>query len=170
MADPTGVARVLADGWLIFRERRMRAALGRGGVRADKQEGDGATPIGLLPLRRVFYRADRIGIPATSLPREPITLADGWCDDPADRAYNRAVTLPHPAQHEKLWRDDAVYDLVVVLGWNDAPVVAQRGSAIFLHLARPDYAPTDGCIALALPDLRWLLEAGVTAVEVTSQS
>ncbi len=144
----------------------MRAALGRGGVRADKMEGDGATPIGLLPLRRVFYRADRIVIPATTLPREPITATDGWCDDPHDRAYNRAVALPYPARHEELWRADAVYDLVVVLGWNDAPVVANRGSAIFLHLARPDYAPTDGCVALALPDLRWLLAAGVTALEI----
>lgn len=168
MADPTGVALVRADGWLIFRDRRLRAALGRGGLRGDKQEGDGATPTGLLPLRRVFYRADRIAIPATSLPREPITLADGWCNDTNDLAYNRAITLPHQARHEKLWREDALYDLVVVLGWNDAPVVARRGSAIFLHLSRPDYAPTDGCVALALPDLRWLLEAGVTAIEVTT--
>jgi len=163
-----GVAQVSADGWLIFRDRRLRAALGRGGVRADKQEGDGATPTGLLSLRRVFYRADRIGIPATNLPREPITQADGWCDDPADRAYNCAVTLPYPARHEVLWRADALYDLVVVLGWNDAPVIPNRGSAIFLHLARPDYAPTDGCIALALPDLRWLIGAGVTAIDVAS--
>lgn len=167
MDSPTGIAFVTADGWLIFRERRLRAALGRGGVRADKLEGDGATPLGRLPLRRVFYRADRIAIPATTLPREPITHADGWCDDPADRAYNRAVTLPHANRHEELWRGDALYDLVVVLGWNDAPVVANRGSAIFLHLARPDYAPTDGCIALALSDLCWLLAAGVTAVEVS---
>lgn len=168
MVDPTGIARVSGDGWLIFRERRLRAALGRGGLRTDKQEGDGATPVGLLPLRRVFYRADRIAIPATVLPREPTTQADGWCDDPTDRTYNRAVTLPHPARHEELWRSDPIYDLVVVLGWNDAPVVANRGSAIFLHLARPHYAPTDGCIALALPDLRWLLGAGATALEVTS--
>lgn len=166
MADPTGIARVTADGWLIFRERRLRAALGRGGVRADKQEGDGATPAGLLALRRVFYRADRIAIPATTLPREPITQSDGWCDDPTDRAYNRAVTLPHPARHEELWRRDGLYDLLVVLGWNDAPVTANSGSAIFLHVARPDYAPTDGCVALALPDLRWLLEAHVTAIEI----
>ena len=159
----------MSDGWLNFRERRLRAALGRGGVRADKIEGDGATPLGLLPLRRVFYRADRIGIPATILPREPITQTDGWCDDPIDRAYNRAITLPHSARHEELWRADALYDLMVVLGWNDAPVAINRGSAIFLHLARPDYAPTDGCIAVSLPDLRWLLTAGLTSIEVVSQ-
>ncbi len=166
VVDPTQIARVTADGWLIYRDRRVRAALGRGGVRADKQEGDGATPRGVLPLRRVFYRADRIAIPITRLPREPITQADGWCDDPADPAYNCHIGLPYAARHEELWRADQIYDLVIPLGWNDAPVVANRGSAIFLHLARSDYAPTDGCIALSLLDLGWLLAGGVTAIEV----
>ena len=166
MVDPSRIARVTGDGWLIHRDRRVRAAIGHGGVRADKQEGDGATPLGILPLRRVFYRADRIAIPTTQLPREPITQTDGWCDDPTDRAYNRHVGLPYTARHEEFWRVDHIYDLVVVLGWNDAPVIARRGSAIFLHLARPDYAPTDGCIALSMPDLGWLLGEGVTAVEV----
>ena len=171
MAEPAKnlakIAIVGADGWVCYQDRRLRAALGRGGLRADKQEADGATPIGLLPLRRVLYRADRIAIPPTHLPREPIDAADGWCDDPVHRDYNRAVRLPHGGHHEELWRRDALYDLVVVLGWNDAPVERRRGSAIFLHLARPDYAPTDGCIALALPDLLWLLQANLTAIEVT---
>ena len=148
-------------------DRRIRTAIGRAGIRRDKQEGDGATPAGLLPLRRVFYRADRIPIPATILPREPITENDGWCDDLTHRDYNRAIRLPHPAHHEELWRRDPLYDLVVVLGWNDAPVERRRGSAIFLHLARPDYAPTDGCVALALPDLLWLLSNNVSSVNIT---
>ncbi len=165
LADPT--ARVTADGRLLFAGVTYRAALGRGGVRADKQEGDGATPAAQLPLRRVFYRADRIAKPRTPLPVEPLARSDGWCDDVSDRAYNTHITRPFAARHEMLWRDDPLYDVCVVLGWNDAPVVRGRGSAIFLHLARPDYAPTEGCVALALRDLLQLLAAGVRELAVT---
>jgi L,D-peptidoglycan transpeptidase YkuD (ErfK/YbiS/YcfS/YnhG family) len=154
------------DGRLVLGGKVFRAALGHGGVRGDKREGDGATPAGLLPLRRVLYRADRVAIPRTALPREPIAEADGWCDDAGHPDYNRAVPLPHPARCEALWRDDGVYDLLAVLGWNDDPVQRGRGSAIFLHLARPGYAPTEGCVALAEPDLRAVLAAGTTALRV----
>ena len=157
---------VHADGRLVFQGQVLRAALGRGGVRADKQEGDGATPPGLLPLRRVFYRADRVAIPSCTVPREPLAPEDGWCDAPGDPHYNRKVRLPYSGRHEELWRGDSLYDIIGVLGWNDDPVVRNRGSAIFLHLARPDYAPTEGCVALALPDLTRLLAAGVTALRV----
>ena len=151
---------------LILQRDRWRCAVGRGGIRADKREGDGATPRALLPLRRVLYRADRGPPPRCAVPVEPLAPNDGWCDDPSDAAYNHPVTLPYAASHEELWRADAVYDIIGVLGWNDAPVVRGRGSAIFLHLARPDYAPTEGCVALALPDLRAALAAGLTAIEV----
>lgn len=142
------------------------ACIGRGDVRADKREGDGATPTGLLPLRRVFYRADRGPAPRASVPVETLAPNDGWCDDPADQRYNSRVTLPYDARHECLWRDDGVYDLIGVLGWNDSPVVRGRGSAIFIHVARPDYAPTEGCVALAAPHLHALLAAGLSAVLV----
>jgi L,D-peptidoglycan transpeptidase YkuD (ErfK/YbiS/YcfS/YnhG family) len=132
-------------------------ALGRAGIRATKREGDGATPAGLFLLRRVLYRADRLARPATGLPLEPLMPGNGWCDDPADRRYNQPVTLPCDARAERLWRDDALYDLLVVLGHNDDPPAPGRGSAIFLHVARQDYAPTRGCIALAAVDLRELL-------------
>lgn len=115
-------ALVFPDGRLLFAGRVLRAALGRGGVRADKWEGDGATPAGLLALRRVLYRADRGPIPHAAVPREPIAPDDGWCDDPAHADYNRMVRLPHPARAEALWRGDGLYDIVGVLGWNDAPV------------------------------------------------
>ena len=144
----------------------MRCALGRAGVRADKHEGDGATPAGWLPLRRVLYRADRLAIPRAAVPREPIAETDGWCDDPGHADYNRAVRLAHPARHEALWRRDGLYDIVAVLGWNDAPVRPHFGSAIFLHVARPDYRPTEGCVALAAPDMVALLAAGITALRV----
>jgi L,D-peptidoglycan transpeptidase YkuD (ErfK/YbiS/YcfS/YnhG family) len=163
----TDTARVTPDGLLRFRGETLRCALGAGGIRADKVEGDGATPAGLLPLRRVLFRADRGPRPATTLPAEPIAPEDGWCDDPAHADYNRQVRLPHPARHERLWREDAVYDVVGVLGWNDAPVRPRRGSAIFLHLARPGLPPTEGCIALPGAELRRLLAAGLAAIEVT---
>lgn len=167
MTDPSRRAIVGPEGVLRLGRQAWRCALGKAGIRTDKQEGDGATPAGLLPLRRLLYRADRIAPPAAAGRRsEPLAPTDGWCDDPGHRDYNRQVALPHPARHEALWREDVLYDLIVVLGWNDDPVQRGRGSAIFLHVARPDLAPTEGCIALPLPDLRALLAAGLDAIEV----
>lgn len=159
-------ALVHPDGRLVLREQVFRATLGRGGVRLDKLEGDGATPVAVLPLRRVLYRADRVRAPECAVAVEPIAPDDGWCDDPAERDYNRMIRLPHDGHYEELWRRDALYDVIGVLGWNDAPVERGRGSAIFLHVARGDYAPTEGCIALALDDLRQVLAIGVTEVVV----
>ncbi len=163
-------ATVFPDGRAGFRNLMVRAALGRGGIRRDKQEGDGGTPEAVLPIRQVLYRADRLPRPVCAVPAEPIAPNEGWCDDPAHPDYNRKIVLPHPARHEALWRADGVYDVIGVLGWNDAPVRPGRGSAIFLHVARPDYAPTEGCVALALPDLLALLAAGVTGLEVQARS
>lgn len=154
------------DGRLLLAGRPWRAAIGRAGVRVHKQEGDDATPAGLLMLRRVLFRADRVAMPRASVPREPIAQDDGWCDDPYDVAYNTPVRLPYDGRHERLWRDDDVYDIVAVLGWNDRPVVRHAGSAIFLHVARRDLTPTRGCIALPLPELVALLATGLTAIRV----
>ena len=145
---------------------RVAVVLGIGGIRADKREGDGATPPGLLALRRVLYRADRGPVPACGVPREVLAPDDGWCDDPGHPDYNRMVRLPHPARHERLWRDNELYDIIGVLGWNDDPVLRGRGSAIFLHTAPPDGRPTAGCIALAPDALRQVLAAGLTAIDV----
>jgi L,D-peptidoglycan transpeptidase YkuD (ErfK/YbiS/YcfS/YnhG family) len=168
-----GLALVFPDGdgragRLVLGGLTFRCALGKGGVRPAeaKCEGDGATPAARMALRRVLYRADRGPVPQAIVPVEPLAPQDGWCDASGHRSYNRAVTLPFDASHEALWRDDLVYDVIGVLGWNDAPVERGRGSAIFLHLARPDLAPTEGCIALPGPDLRRLLAAGLTAIEV----
>jgi len=159
-----------ADGCLTWTAQdgpqMARAAFGRGGIRTDKREGDGATPAAALPLRRVLYRADRERPPACAVPLEPIAPTDGWCDDPDDGAYNRMVSLPYVGHHEELWREDGLYDIVGVLGWNDAPVRPGRGSAIFLHVARDSLAPTEGCIALPPADLRNLLAAGLTEILV----
>jgi L,D-peptidoglycan transpeptidase YkuD (ErfK/YbiS/YcfS/YnhG family) len=148
-----------ADGWMDLGESRVRCALGRGGTLAAalKREGDGASPVGVWPIRRVLYRPDRGPPPQTALPVAPIAPDDGWCDDPNDPAYNRPVKHPYPASAERLWREDGVYDLVMILGHNDDPVLPGAGSAIFLHLARPDFSPTEGCVALARTDLEALL-------------
>ncbi len=148
-----------ANGVLDLGERRAPCALGRCGVvaAAAKREGDGCSPAGVWPMRRLLYRPDRGPAPATRLPSVVIAPSDGWCDDPTDRAYNRAVSLPYPASAEALWREDSLYDLVVVLSHNDAPVVAGAGSAIFLHIAAPGYAPTEGCVALSRADLEAVL-------------
>ena len=143
-----------SDARLRIGGRQFPCALGRGGISAAKREGDGATPAGSFPLRHVLFRADRLARPATALAVHPIAPDDGWCDDPADAAhYNRPVRLPHAGRCERLWRADALYDVLAVIGYNDAPPVPGLGSAIFLHVARPDYAPTEGCVALALPHL-----------------
>lgn len=151
--------RVTADGILAAGNRRFRCALGRGGITLDKREGDGATPAGDFPLRQVLYRADRVSRPKTGLPVTAIAPDDGWCDAPGDRNYNRAVKHPYPASAERLWRDDGLYDLVVVVGYNDDPVQPRKGSAIFIHVAAADFTPTEGCVALAMPDLLALLQA-----------
>ncbi len=149
----------LSEGIMRIGAQEVRCALGRGGVIAQtlKAEGDGASPVGVWPLRRVLYRPDRSPAPRTALPVQPIEPDDGWCDDPADPNYNRPVKHPYTASAERLWREDGVYDIVVVLDYNDDPVVPGKGSAIFLHLARPDYAPTEGCVALARADMEALL-------------
>jgi len=152
---------VSAAGEAHWGEQVWRCAIGPAGASANKREGDGATPVGRFPLRRLLYRPDRLERPATALPTAPLSPLDGWCDDPADALYNRLVRLPYPARHEKLWLESRLYDLVVVIGHNDDPVVPGAGSAVFLHVARPDYAPTGGCVALAAGDLlAFLAEAG----------
>ncbi len=136
-----------------------RCAVGRSGIGAKASEGDGLTPAGRYPLRRVFYRPDRVSPPRTMLPLVELSPRDCWCDDPADPSYNRLVHGPYRARTETLWRDDSLYDIVAVIGFNDDPVVAGKGSAIFLHVARPDFAPTEGCVALAHADLLEALTA-----------
>ena len=144
-----------ADGaWLDWGAGRKRAAIGPGGIAIKGGEGDGITPRGAFPVREIFYRADRIAKPVTALPLRAIEKNDGWCDAPGDPNYNRLVKLPYPSSAEQMWREDHLYDLVAVLGYNDNPVVPGRGSAIFLHLARADFSATHGCVALTSGD--WL--------------
>jgi L,D-peptidoglycan transpeptidase YkuD (ErfK/YbiS/YcfS/YnhG family) len=148
---------VLPNGTVHAGQIHARCALGRTGVTSHKREGDGGTPQGRFRLLAALYRPDRIARPKTHLPLTAIRPSSGWCDDPADRAYNQPVTLPFAAGHEELWRQDHLYDVVIVLDYNIKPAVPGAGSAIFLHLATPDFRPTAGCVAVSLETMRRLL-------------
>ena len=136
------------QGVVLLGPLRFPCALGRAGRSASKREGDGATPWGRWVLRRTLYRQDRVARPRAPVPVAAIRPNDGWCDSVGDRNYNRFIRHPYPASAERLWREDRLYDVVVVLGHNDIPRVQGMGSAIFLHVAGPGLTPTEGCIAL----------------------
>lgn len=152
-----GNSRASTTGVLSIGGQEMTCALGRSGIAAIKHEGDGVTPAGQWPMRRIMYRADRIGQLDCHLPALPLTRDQGWCDAPDDPAYNTQVSLPYPASAEELWRDDPLYDVIVVLGHNDDPVIPGNGSAIFFHIAQDGYLPTEGCVAVSLADMRKVL-------------
>ena len=139
---------------LFFAGKTYKCAFGKNGFSADKKEGDGCTPLGVFILRECLYRADKIKIPSTKLPLKIITQNDGWCDDVQSNDYNKNITIDEKSpRHEKLWRGDGVYDVIIPLGYNDKPIIRGNGSAIFMHIAKPDYSGTEGCIALSHPDL-----------------
>ncbi len=155
--DPTkGVISTADQGGKTF---SFDCALGKNGMisQAAMCEGDGATPKGQYPLRRIFFRADKIAKPICSLASSPITENMGWCDDPSHPCYNKLVTLPFNASYERLYRRDDLYDIIVVLGHNDAPIIAGKGSAVFIHVARNNYGYTEGCIALEKSDILMFL-------------
>ncbi len=144
-------------GVLLAGPLALPVALGRGGIRANKREGDGGTPRGTFRLKRLWWRADRHARPVTRLPARRITDSDGWCEDPHDRHYNQSVTLPPRAKADRLARADNLYDFIIEIDHNTRPRIAGRGSAVFIHVARPGFAPTAGCVALTLASLRRLL-------------
>ena len=144
-------------GWLIINGRSVPVALGRSGIRADKREGDGATPKGIFRPVRLWWRADRHPRPSTSLPVRIIKPDDAWCEDPASRRYNKPVRLDRDGG-DRLQRDDHLYDFIIEIDHNTQPRIAGRGSAVFLHLARDNFGPTAGCVAMTKPAMLRLLE------------
>ena len=151
VVGPAGIAR--------FAGRMLPCAIGRGGIRVDKREGDGATPVGAWRVEFGYYRADRMARPRTPIPLIASGHRAGWSDDPADgRRYNGPVSLPHSSSHERVRRGDTLYDLVLVLDHNRHPSVPGEGSAIFMHCWRAPRFPTAGCVAFAPPVLRWIVE------------
>jgi L,D-peptidoglycan transpeptidase YkuD (ErfK/YbiS/YcfS/YnhG family) len=142
------------QGWLMAGPLRIKVALGRSGIKANKREGDGATPAGRYRLVRLWWRRDRLPRPRTLLPSRPISVLDGWCEDPSDRRYNRPIRILPGQLGDRLWRSDALYDLIIEMDHNRRPRIVGRGSAVFIHVARPALAPTAGCIALPMAALR----------------
>ena len=147
-----------SQGWLTAGGNQIPVAIGRGGILADKREGDGGTPRGIFRLVRLWWRADRAPRPRTFLPVRRIGRHDGWSEDPKDRRYNQPIRVPDGAPGDRLWRDDRLYDFIIELDHNTRPRVAGRGSAVFILVAREGFKPTAGCVALQTPRLRWLLE------------
>ena len=145
------------QGWLTAGPWRIRVALGRAGIKSNKREGDGATPAGRYRPVRLWWRRDRMPRPSTLLPARAIGRADGWCEDPADRRYNRAIKLRPGQSGDRLQRIDALYDMVIELDHNTRPRIAGRGSAVFIHVAKTGLAPTAGCVAMPTATLRRLL-------------
>lgn len=146
-----------AQGLLRVGPLVMPAALGRGGIRADKREGDGGTPRGLFHPVRLWWRADRLARPPTLLPVRRIGRNEAWCEDPADRRYNRPVLMPPKGPGDRLRREDHLYDFIIEIDHNTKPRTAGLGSAVFIHIARPGLTPTAGCVAMPKPVLRRLL-------------
>jgi len=148
----------LYQGWLCANTICLPVALGRCGIKANKREGDGGTPRGTFHLKRLWWRPDRLGRPVTRLPVRQIGHHDAWSEDPLDRRYNRPVRRQAGEPGDRLWREDHLYDLIIEIDHNDRPRIAGRGSAVFIHLARPGFAPTAGCIGLEKNRLLRLLE------------
>lgn len=144
-------------GWLIAGPWILPVAIGRGGIKANKHEGDGGTPRGTFRLKRLWWRTDRHPRPPTGLPTQRIGAFDGWCEDPADRHYNQPIKVPPESKADRLARTDRLYDFIVELDHNTRPRVAGRGSAVFIHVARDGFKSTAGCVALKTNDLRRLL-------------
>jgi len=153
-----GIITVRSDGTLKAGDETYRCALGASGVTTSKREGDTSTPMGCFAIREVLYRPDRESAPETTMPVAPLEPSSAWCVDPDDDGYNQPVTLPYDVASESLWREDGIYDIIVVLGYNDRPIIPGCGSAIFLHVADDDYGATKGEISLSREDLLQLLE------------
>jgi L,D-peptidoglycan transpeptidase YkuD (ErfK/YbiS/YcfS/YnhG family) len=145
-------------GWLMAAGRTIPVALGRGGIRANKREGDGGTPKGTFHPRKLWWRADRHPQPRTFLPVRAIAPEDAWCEDPKDRHYNRPVRLDRNSRGDRLKREDHLYDFIIEIDHNSNPRIAGRGSAVFLHLARDNFGPTAGCVSMTKSAMLHLLQ------------
>jgi L,D-peptidoglycan transpeptidase YkuD (ErfK/YbiS/YcfS/YnhG family) len=145
-------------GWLTAAGQTVPVALGRGGIKANKREGDGGTPKGIFRPRQLWWRADRHPRPRTYLPVRPIGPEDAWCEDPLSRHYNQPVRLDRERGGDRLKRDDHLYDFIIEIDHNRSPRIAGRGSAVFLHLARDNFGPTAGCVSMTQSAMLRLLQ------------
>ena len=145
-------------GYLIYKNSKFRCSLGINGIKNKKKEGDGITPKGIFKLKKIYYRNDKVKNIITKVKKIKITKDMGWCDDPKSKFYNKLIRLPSKFGHEKLYRKDDIYNLIIVLDYNMNPVTKNKGSAIFIHLAKKNYKPTQGCMGLKQNDLIKLIK------------
>jgi len=145
-------------GYLIYKNSKFRCSLGINGIKNKKKEGDGITPKGIFRLKKIYYRKDKVKNIVTKVKKIKITKDMGWCDDPKSKFYNKLIRLPSKFGHEKLYRKDDIYNLIIVLDYNMNPVSKNKGSAIFIHLAKKNYKPTQGCVGLKQNDLIKLIK------------
>tara|TARA_B100001093_G_scaffold197990_2_gene190351 strand:- start:2246 stop:2740 length:495 start_codon:yes stop_codon:yes gene_type:complete len=143
--------------YLIFKGKQFKCSIGKSGFSINKKEGDGCTPVGTFYIENVYYRADKIKSLETNINKVKINKIDGWCDDPSQKEYNQLINFPYDFSAEELYREDSLYNIVCVLNYNTNPVKPGIGSAIFIHVAKEGYKPTEGCIALKQEDLIFLL-------------
>ena len=145
------------SGFIRYKNLKFKCTLGKAGVGEKKIEGDNVTPIGIYRILNIYYRKDRLKNLNTKFKINRITKNMGWCDDPKSKKYNQLIKLPTKFGHEKFYRKDHLYDLILVLNYNMKPIIKNKGSAIFIHLARRNYYPTQGCIALSKNNLLMIL-------------
>jgi L,D-peptidoglycan transpeptidase YkuD (ErfK/YbiS/YcfS/YnhG family) len=136
------------SGYLKYKNLKFRCALGKAGIGKKKKEGDNITPRGKFNIVKIYYRSDRIKKISSKFKLIKISKNMGWCDDPNSKSYNQLINVPTKYTHEKLYREDSVYDLLIVLNYNMSPILKNKGSAIFIHIARQDYKKTSGCVAI----------------------
>ena len=139
--------------YLKYKDLKFKCAIGKAGIRKKKKEGDNITPKGIYKIVKIYYRDDRIKKISSKFKLIKITKKMGWCDDPKSKKYNQLIKLPNKYSHEKLYKKNNTYDLLLVLDYNMKPIVKNKGSAIFIHVAKRNYKPTAGCIALKKKDL-----------------
>ena len=149
---------VKKPGYLIYKDSKFRCSIGINGIKNKRKEGDGITPKGIFLLKKIFYRSDRIKNFKSRVKRIKITKNMGWCDDPKSYYYNRLVKIPNKFSYEKLYRKDNIYNIIIVLDYNLNPIIKNKGSAIFIHVANKNYKSTQGCIGLNQNDLLRLIE------------
>ena len=146
------------SGYLKYKDRKFRCALGKAGIQKKKEEGDNITPKGNYNIIKIYYRSDRLKKISSKFKLTKITKNMGWCDDPKSRKYNQLINIPTKYSHETLYRRDNIYDLILVLNYNMKPTIKNKGSAIFIHVAKNNYNKTAGCIALKKADLIYLIK------------
>jgi L,D-peptidoglycan transpeptidase YkuD (ErfK/YbiS/YcfS/YnhG family) len=156
----------LKKNFLYFDKYRIKCAIGKRGITHKKLEGDNKTPVGVFKFSSIFYRKDRIKKIKSSLKKNVIKKNMGWCDDSNSKLYNKLIRFPFKFRAEKLWLKDNVYDILLIINYNTRPVVKKKGSAIFLHIAKKNYPPTKGCVAVSIKDMNLLLSKIKTKTKI----